>query len=68
MPHLDALIASNPNWPYFHELKGQFLFESGRAAEAIAPLREAVRLNPDAPLIQIMLGQALLGTDNEARR
>jgi len=65
LPHLDALIASNPNWPYFHELKGQFLFESGRAAEAIAPLREAVRLNPDAPLIQIMLAQALLGTPGQ---
>ncbi|HEY8276168.1 MAG TPA: M48 family metalloprotease [Methyloceanibacter sp.] len=65
LPHLDALIASNPNWPYFHELKGQFLFESGRATEAIAPLREAVRLNPDAPLIQIMLAQALLGTPGQ---
>jgi predicted Zn-dependent protease len=66
MPQIDALIASNPNWPYFYEIKGQFLFESGRGAEAIAPLREAVRLAPDAPLIQIMLAQALLGTPGQA--
>ena len=64
MPQLDALIAAQPNWPYFHELKGQFLFESGKSAQAIEPLREAVRLNPNEPLIRIMLGQALVGTDN----
>lgn len=63
MPQLDALIASQPNWPYFHEIKGQFLFESGRSAEAIPSLREAVRLS-DEPLIRIMLAQALLGTND----
>jgi predicted Zn-dependent protease len=66
MPQLDALIARNPNWPFFYEIKGQFLFESGRVAQAIPPLREAVRLAPDAPLIQIMLAQALLGTPGQA--
>lgn len=65
MPQLDALIAANPGWPYFHEIKGQFLFESGRAAEAIPSLREAVRLKPDAALIQIMLAQALLGAPGQ---
>jgi predicted Zn-dependent protease len=64
MPQLDALIAAQPNWPYFHELKGQFLFESGKSAQAIEPLREAVKLNPNEPLIRIMLGQALVGTEN----
>jgi predicted Zn-dependent protease len=61
MPQLDALIAAKPDWPYFYEIKGQFLFESGHAAEAIPPLRQAVKLLPDAPLIQILLGEALLG-------
>lgn len=64
MPQLDALIAAQPNWPYFHEIKGQFLFESGKAAQAVAPLRESVRLNPNEPLIRIMLGQALVGTND----
>ena len=29
MPLVDTLIAAQPNWPYFYEIKGQFLFESG---------------------------------------
>ncbi|MDT3686337.1 MAG: M48 family metalloprotease [Pseudorhodoplanes sp.] len=64
--HIDALIAQHPSNPYFHELKGQALMESGRAAEAVAPLRRAVQMVPNAPLIQIMLGQALVGTNNPA--
>lgn len=63
---IDALIAQQPNNPYFYELKGQALLESGRAAEAVAPLRRAVQMVPNAPLIQIMLGQALVGTNNAA--
>jgi predicted Zn-dependent protease len=65
MPLLDALIAAKPDWPYFYEIKGQFLFESGSPAAAVPPLREAVRLGPDEPLIRVMLGQALLGTNDK---
>ncbi len=64
MPLLDQLIAAQPNWPYFYELKGQFLFESGKGATAIEPLRKAVELAPNEPLIRIMLAQALIGTNN----
>ncbi|HWV42646.1 M48 family metalloprotease [Pseudorhodoplanes sp.] len=63
---IDALIAIQPNNPYFHELKGQALLENGRAAEAIAPLRRAASLAPDPTLIQILLGQALVATNNPA--
>ncbi len=65
MPMLDQLIAAQPNWPYFHELKGQFLFESGRSAEAVGPLQKAIELAPHEPLIQIMLAQAMLGTNDD---
>ena len=64
MPQIDALIAAQPNWPYFYEIKGQFLFESGSAAAAVVPLRQAVTLAPNEPLIRVMLGQALLGTND----
>ena len=57
---IDALIATQPNNPYFHELKGQALLEGARPAEAIAPLRRAAALAPNATLIRIMLGQALV--------
>jgi predicted Zn-dependent protease len=59
----DALLATNPEDPYFLELKGQILLEGGKPAEAIAPLREATRLSGDAPLIAAMLGHALISTE-----
>ena len=61
---IDSLIQSQPNNPYFYELKGQALLEGGRPAEAIAPLRHAVTLAHGAPLIDIMLGQALIATNS----
>jgi predicted Zn-dependent protease len=61
---IDGLIQTQPNNPYFYELKGQALLEGGRPAEAIAPLRHAVTLAHGAPLIDIMLGQALIATNN----
>ena len=39
MPQINALITAKPDWPYFHEIKGQFLFESGNVKDAIPPLR-----------------------------
>ncbi|WP_312733477.1 M48 family metalloprotease [Brevundimonas sp.] len=63
---VDALIAGDPTNPYFHELKGQILFEEARPAEAIAAHREAVRLKPDAPLLRINLAHALIETNDKA--
>jgi predicted Zn-dependent protease len=63
---IDALIHASPQYPYFHELKGQALLEAGKPAEAIAPLRRAVQLAPNPALIQIMLAQALLESKNRA--
>jgi predicted Zn-dependent protease len=62
---VDALIAQAPDYPYFHELKGQILFESGKAREAIAPLRKAASLAPHPGLIRIILGSAELGTNDD---
>ena len=63
---IDALIQMQPANPYFYELRGQALLEGGKPAEAIAPLRKAVQLSNNAPLIEMLLGQALVGTDNKA--
>jgi len=59
----EKLLATAPDDPFFLELKGQVLLESGRPAEAIAPLREAVRIANDQPLIQAMLAHALIATE-----
>jgi predicted Zn-dependent protease len=61
---IDGLIRSEPGNPYFYELKGQALLEGGHAGEAVAPLRQAAALSHHAPLIDILLGQALIGTNN----
>jgi predicted Zn-dependent protease len=62
LTQIEGLIQTQPNNPYFHELKGQALLESAHPAEAIAPLRRATALAPNAALIRIMLGQALIAT------
>ncbi|MEX0752859.1 MAG: M48 family metalloprotease [Xanthobacteraceae bacterium] len=61
---IDALIQTQPDNPYFYELKGQALLEAGKAAAAVAPLRQAVRLAPNPALIQVLLGQALIATND----
>jgi predicted Zn-dependent protease len=62
---IDDLIQVQPNNPYFQELKGQALLEGGHPGEAVAPLRHAAQLSHGAPLIEIMLAQALIATNNK---
>src|SRR3984893_5606098 len=66
LAQIDGLIQLQPNNPYFHELRGQALLEGGKPADAIAPLRKAVQLSNNAPLIEMLLGQALVATNNKA--
>ena len=61
----DTLIARDPEDPYFLELKGQVLLESGRPEEAIAPLRRATELTLAEPLIASLLGHALIATEDK---
>jgi len=63
---IDTLIAEQPRNPYFYELKGQALLEAGRAREAVPPLRRAVELSGGTPLIRMLLGQALVATNDKA--
>ena len=62
----NALLKAAPDDPFFLELKGQILLESGKPEEAIAPLREATQKSQDAPLIASMLGHALISTEKQA--
>ncbi|MEO0031782.1 MAG: hypothetical protein RIS94_1540 [Pseudomonadota bacterium] len=62
----DAILKVEPNDPYALELKGQVLLESGKPAEAIPPLRRAVELSHNAPLIATTFGHALLATEDKA--
>ena len=63
---VSALAAAAPHDPYFLELKGQILLESGKPAQAIPPLREAVLRSGSTPLISSLLGNALVATEDPA--
>jgi predicted Zn-dependent protease len=64
MAEVNALLAAEPHDPFFLELKGQILLESGKPAEALQSLREAVSLAPKEPLIAALFGHALVSTEN----
>jgi predicted Zn-dependent protease len=66
LAQIDGLIQTQPNNAYFYELRGQALLEGGKPNEAVAPLHKALALSNNAPLIEMLLGQALVATDNKA--
>ena len=61
----DALLGAEPDNPYFLELRGQVLLESGKAREALAPLRRATQLTNNQPLIAGTFGHALIATEDK---
>lgn len=61
---IDGLLKEFPNDPYFHEVRGQMLYENGRAAESIPSYRKAVQLAPAAAIIKIDLARALLDVNS----
>jgi predicted Zn-dependent protease len=64
---IDALLVEQPNNPYLWELKGQVLFEAGRAKESEGPHRRSVELKPNAPLLRINLARALIAQEDGKR-
>jgi predicted Zn-dependent protease len=56
----DGLIAEEPDNPYFHELRGQMLFETGQIEAALPSYYRSVELAPDKALLRIGLAQTLL--------
>ncbi|MEM7121835.1 MAG: M48 family metalloprotease [Pseudomonadota bacterium] len=65
VPLIDGLIAEEPDNPYFHELKGQMLFETGSGDLALASYAQSVELAPDQPLLAIGYAQALIESGEE---
>jgi predicted Zn-dependent protease len=64
MGEVAALLQQAPADPYFLELKGQILLESGKPADALAPLRRATELTGNQPLIATTFGHALVATED----
>lgn len=63
--HIDTLIKAKPDFPYFYELKAQFLFETGNINSAIQYYNLALKYIRKAPLIRLSLAQALLQTEDK---
>ena len=63
---VNALVASRPNDPYAHELKGQILLESRQTEAATVAYSKAVSLAPNEALILAGYGRALLAHDTSA--
>ncbi|MFN7179488.1 M48 family metalloprotease [Hyphomonas sp.] len=59
LTEIDSLLAEEPENPYFHELKGQILFESGKIEESIAPHKRSLELKPGQPLLLINYARSL---------
>jgi predicted Zn-dependent protease len=64
LDEMDSLLKEEPENPYFLEMYGQIKVEMGKVDEGIAPYTEAVKILPDAPLLRVALGAAMLGTEN----
>jgi predicted Zn-dependent protease len=57
---IDGLLKEHPNDPYFHELRGQMLFDNGRVNEAVPSYRRAVQLLPATGIIKIDFARTLI--------
>ena len=63
---INALIAERPNDPFFHELKGQMLFENGHPREAVPEYEQAVKLLPGNALLYEELGHIQIEAEDPA--
>jgi len=61
---MEGLLKDEPDNPYFLEMYGQINVEMGRVEQGIKPYSDAVKILPDAPLLRVALGAAMLGTEN----
>lgn len=64
---IEGLIAEEPDNPYFQELMGQILFESGLIAESVPFHERALELKPYAPLLEVNLAHALLEMNDPSK-
>lgn len=60
-----SLIEEDAQNPYFHELMGQILYESGHAAKAIPHYTRSLELAPNEPLMMLGLATAHLGVEKK---
>ena len=63
---LNEMINQYPDNPWFYELKGQVLYESGKIRESIIPYRKSLSISPNEPLLMVALATALNALENKS--
>ena len=62
---IDSLLEEFPENPYYWEVKGQALFEMGKAAESVEPHAKSLEFLPDHPLLLINYARSLIARADE---
>ena len=62
---INILIDKYPNNPWYYELKGQILYESGKIKPSIEPYEKAVKFSTGHPLLNIALASAYLALNDK---
>ena len=65
MKYIDKCIKKDNKNPYFHELKGQMLYESGRFQEAIKSFQISSSILPDEKGFKLFLAKSLYHSSNK---
>ena len=60
---IDDLIKNQPQNPFFYELKGQVLFESGKARESVVAYKQALKYLPSSAEIKLSLAQSVIESE-----
>lgn len=63
---INHLIKRHPKDPFYHEMKGQILFENGRLVEAIESYHKAEQLLPDNALLKTQLAAAIIALEDDS--
>lgn len=64
--HINALLTRHPDDPYYHELRGQIMFESRQFKTALNAYKKAFLRAPFEPLIAARYARALLALHSKA--
>ena len=62
---INILIDKYPTNPWYYELKGQILYESGKIKPSIEPYEKAVKFSTGHPLLNIALASAYLALNDK---
>ncbi|MGB3625824.1 MAG: M48 family metalloprotease [Henriciella sp.] len=65
LKEIDSLLEEFPENPYYWELKGQALFEMGKAADSVEPHAKSLQYLPDHPLLLINYARSLIARGEE---